>query len=318
MFAKSSNELVNLLKRWTRNIDQVDQSGSRQEGINQSYVLFALNEGKNSIQQALCNVRQELFLTSSVVTISALSTSVPAPARAIGQTRIRKIEFSETTSEEDYRTLKRCQIEDYVYSTGSPLYYTPIGTQIKIWPIPSSGYLRFWYQEQDNDMDLRRSVVKTGGMVNSGSNLQYVNVDETNSLYDAVNLVAMQECDAICISSYDGTVLVSNIPVASFDATNKRFVVESGFAYSSGQFDGKYISCGMNSCIRSALPTALQDYVIEWAKYRLQNWDASDQTPANIPILQARKAELMDLFSDPADEETISLVGSLTGNWSEN
>ena len=298
----------------------MDQSGDRQEGITQSYVLFALNEGKNSIQQALCNARQDLFLANSVITISALTTFVEVPAKTIGQTRVRIVEFSETNSDDGYSKLKKRHLEDYRYSLGSPSSYTMSGAQIKLWPSPSKGFLRVTYQAQDNDLDLRRSVVKTGGMVSAGGFLQFINLDETSLLYDAVNQLALSECDYICLSLYDGTVSFSNIPVASFDKVGNRLVIEAGYAYAgtANSMDGRYISCGLDSSIRSGLANSLQDYVMEWAKYRLQNWDASDQTPANIPILQARKAELTDLYSDPADQESIPLVGNLTGMWGDD
>ena len=47
---------VTRLKKWTRNVDQIDISGDTLEGMDVDFIVFALNTGKQQIQAAIANL----------------------------------------------------------------------------------------------------------------------------------------------------------------------------------------------------------------------------------------------------------------------
>lgn len=318
-FARSANDLVNLLKAWTRNLDQLDQSGDRQLGINESYLLFALNEGKNSIQQAVAVAQPNAFvepITSSLLTTETISYEIPD--LAITKSRVRKVQFSLTTSEQDFRTLQKIPYENlrYIKSDGQsiPLQYAQLGNRIYFAPTPASGYVRIYVQRYDDQLDVRRAKLGASGIASSGGFATEISLD--TGLLDSVNKEALRNAGVVCVNSYAGTVQVYNIPISSYDEPNNKLIVEAGvFPYSGGTLAGSYLTIGTNSTTHSKLPRDMEDYVLEWAKYRIENWDASDQVPAEVPILQTHKAQIIDLYSDSADEETPPVFGDLSGDW---
>ena len=310
---RSADYHVYNLKQWTRNIDQINQSGDRQPGVNESLLLFYLNEGKDNLQRAVANARQGMFLAFVTKQISARALEFDIPEEALSGNRIIRLDYAVTNDNSLFYQLKSANINSWDYAEGDPELYCLVGSKITTFPIPSSGYYRFCIQRRDDELDVRRGQIDAAGEILSAGNLTEI---QLTSSVDSINSTALGLAEYVCVSDYAGTVKAYNIPVESWNATTKKITVRQPYPWTAATIAaGDYITIGKNSTTHSKLAKEFEQYYVEWAKMRLRGWDASDQQFDGVTTLQTLRAEIIDSYADIAGVEFMPQTGEFTGSW---
>ena len=310
---RSADYHVNNLKQWARNIDQINQSGERQPGVNENLLLFYLNEGKDNLQRAVANARQGMFLAFVTKPITSRVLEFDIPEEALSGNRVIRLDYAATNENSKFYQLDSSNINSWDYAEGDPEKYYLVGSKVVVFPIPSSGYYRFCIQRRDDELDVRRAQIASSGEVVAGDSLTEILLEDD---IDSVNSSALKMAEYVCVSGYDGTVKGYNIPVLRYEEDVPRIVVRQPFPWTAATIaEGDYITIGKNSTTHSKLAKEFEQYYVEWAKMRLRGWDASDQEFDGVSTLQTLRAEIIDSYSDIAGVEFIPQVGELNGSW---
>lgn len=308
---RSADEHVARLKAWTRNLDQVNQTGARQPGVNEAMILFYLNEGKDNIQRAVANQAQSTFVEPETVVITSRLKEYSIPSTAISS-RVAKVEYSVDGSEKKFTPLRLQNFTSWVYSEGQPCYYAKRGNRIMPYPVPESGVLRIWIQRRDDELDVRRGVITTSGEVLTGANLTSIILETV----DTPNADAFSEAEFVCVSDWEGEVKAYNIPIASWDVGANTLNVRQPFPWTAGTIEeGDVITIGKNTTTHSKLDKDFEQYYVEWAILRVRGWDSNSETYEGAGIISTLRAEILDAHSDSADQEMIPNQGNATGDW---
>ena len=309
-----SDILVERLKTWTRNTDQLNQTGETLEGIDSNFILHALNEGKDMIQMGIVNVHQNFLAEFVTEAISSRSKTFAIPAQSVTGSKIIRLEYSPDSAEANYYRLKKHNQADMVYTEGNPRYYDVLGSNILVEPVPLAGNYRFLMPVRDPELDLRRGTVETVSAPSS-SLVSITLVDDT--LLSTPNVAALEEAEWVCVVDYAGVAQISSIPVASYSSGSRTLTMQSGFSYTSGISAGHYVVIGHRATTHSQLPFECMRYYIEWAKARILNFDSNADSIQELPFLKALREQIIETVSENADIEEIPVFGSVTGSWNE-
>jgi hypothetical protein len=305
---------VDRLSRWSRNKDQIDIAGDIAEGIDKNFILFALNQGKQQIQNAIANLHPNFFASYVTAPITTRTLSFPIPDSAINSNRIIELSYSETDVIDTYRKLRFVTPNEITYGEGSPCFYTILGNNISVMPVPETGFYRFLIQKRDPTLDLKRGTVET--ITQSGGQLTEI-VLTANELLNNVNITALQTAEWVTAVDFKGDILLDEIPIVSYTSSTRTLsVVPNGRTYNNELIGGgQTIVIGDRASTHSMLPIETQTYYVEWAKIRILHNDASVESINEMPFIVSIKQTVLESMAEHIDMQEIPQFGSLTGSW---
>lgn len=288
--------LINQIGRRTRNRRDLVTSTA---GISDDDILQALNDAQLRLQSVILQQLPHCtyFDARTTASLAAGTQAYSLPENAYLGGSIRKVEYKDTSLDEDYSTLQFMRSMDDVgdESLTLPWAYTLDGTQIRLVGVPASslGTLRFRYPKRLDQLDIRRGKVLS--VEPSGINYTSITLDN-GSVIDA-EAIESYVGDYLCVVGATGTVKYYNILIGSWSPDTITF--SGTYPNTSGTIaPGDYIVLGRYKTTHSALPVECKKYLLAYAQSDLYEADADDRAIAQKIKLAAIEDELVGLFAN--------------------
>lgn len=277
-----------------------NQSYSSTSGISQRDICDYLSTAQARLQAAILNSHPRgAFTKTTTLDVTAGTNEVALPSDFHYSGGIITAEFSANGTESSYYELDNIGEGQIVTSVrADPSDFARQGSSLILSPIPQSTVsdgLRIRYVKRLPRLDVRRGTV-SAVTLNSGASTITSLTLTTGATLDSV---ALLEDDHICVVSSTGTIKMKAIPITAIN-TGTGAVTVSTFVYEAGETiaAGDYVVSGKYATTHSELPEDVEDYLVEFAKWKLKKRDANDDSMEESQELQDRRAEIVEDFTD--------------------
>lgn len=293
---------------------QLSSSGG---GISDLEILQYLNSAQDRIFSKIVSARPKTFLAETQIDLVADQEAYTLPSTLYMGTNIVMVEYLYGSGSVDYAPLPARVLFDRRsdIKNSYPDYYIRKGNQILIQPTPSTARtngLRVTYQRRLRDLDIRRGVITSAAL--TGTTLNTITLDLTPTLAKddgtviaAANL--LNKLDYICVVDKDGTAVLDEIPVDSYDSTTGVITVTSGFTTTvlAAAFASQYVVAGTYSTTNCELPDITERYLVAYATFKLLRRQGRINEPEwQKQELQAIESDIIDSFENP-DQDIMRL-----------
>ena len=191
---------------------------------NSDLINFANEEMQIKLVPDLISIREDFFLRSKTVAITANNSRYPVPERCLGNA-LKDVFYLDANNNK--YPIRRINIHDVVTNVASgslPQHFYMLGDRINLVPTPSSatGSIEIWYYERPNQLALTASCAKITAINTSGAN-QVFTVDtdlssswSTSTYVDILSgkspfLTWAIDCAVVGITSTTITVATSGV-----------------------------------------------------------------------------------------------------------
>lgn len=265
---RTATELIAQVRLVSRNTANPDGS----YGITAAEVLQYLNDAQDRLQNLLSATKNiaKIFVTQELISLTANQEAYSISDRVLMNKQIEFVEFSVTGLVTDYVRLEKLHFLNRDTAGGTyPRGYFKRGNQILIQPTPSAtqGVVRVSYERELDDLAESTDIV-------SGT-------PATTDIVVTTGSATFSTATYICIEALDGTVLLRNGVVDSYDAPTKTITLAADVdTYLVGDavladLDGGYVQLGKYVTRISKLPDSCERYLIHYAAAELLRKDSS-------------------------------------------
>lgn len=284
------SELITAVREDTENETFTDTVG-----LSDSVILRNLNRAQRRLQQVITEEHTEAFHTQQLISLVAGTKSYALNGDAYLNTLVTQVEYSNSGNECDYYDLQTLHPREIAnYDAQYPCGYVVRNGNVIVSPVPqvSQGTLRVSYARKLDTLDTRRGTVES--TTDDGTDYTTI-VVASDTVLDATKLSSVAN---ICIVNYAGVVQHYNIPVSSYSSSTRTLTLRSGAAIADGAISaGDYVVNGAYATTHSQLPDAAEDYLIQYASWRLLKGESSVEAPAEESELAALERSLVAAYN---------------------
>lgn len=294
--------LVDQVRRATDNEDFTSTTG-----INDEEVVQYINDAQDKLQALISNQHSDVFLTQGTIDLVKGTEVYSLPSDTYLDNRIVMVEYKYGAGAGEYRKLKQRPLDyRYTVSEGEPSYYIRRAGQLLVNPIPNqtkTDGLRITYQKRLKDLDIRRAKITSASL--TGTTLDTLTLNLTSSLTKDGSLQASGESvfnsvDYISVIDRDGTTVLEEIPIDSYDESTGIITVTSGFTTTvlAAAFVDQYIVMGKTATTHTELPDMCERFLIAYAAWKLLKRDASVEGDEQESELISMGRDIVNAFGN--------------------
>lgn len=294
------------------------QSYSSTAGLQQIEVIQYFNDAQDRLQSVIISrvPHSTFFDTFYEQSLVALQNfyNISSSGDAYFGNAIRLVQFSYDGQDRNYSVMDRTFTRDLnPYPTMYPNGYEIRGNQIIVTPMPSSsvGTLKTTYVKRLDDLDTMRAYING---TPSGAILDLTNA--TLGSPSTENEALFVKNTYVCISDYQGNVMLRNGLISSYNATTDDLTLAANVStylvtgYTLANLADGYLTVGKNTTTISKLPEDTERYLIAYARWMLFERKSSTDTADNSSILGAIENDVVAMMGsgilEPMIPPTIS------------
>lgn len=305
---RSVSELITSIRGDTRNED-VPTATSR-VGIADADIVRYMNYAQERCQAFILKANPKTFQNTILMNIVSGQEEYVIPDRIYGGERIVNVQFSPDGQQRNYYDLPEKGINyRYTYQMARPSFYIRRSGSILVNPIPTwaTSVLRITYERQVDTLALKYGPVSAAN---------------STSLTVTGITTEIKKNDFICVSKYDGTVMLRNALVTNVAGTtvtaNVSASLVTGYTTSDLTSSDCYVTVGKYTTIVSQLPDICERYLEVYAGYKLFKRDSSSDDGGAADELKAIQEEILASYQDSQkDEINIQIVEPTLVVWGD-
>lgn len=276
-------------------------------GVSDNEILQYLTQAQRYIQsQILRQVGHTNFFDATTTSsITASTKSYTLPSDCYFNHKVRRVRYSSTNQARDYRDIYPLASTRWVEDgdISEPIAYALGNGTLYIDGVPTSsqGTLQITYVRRLDRLDKRRGKVASASM--SGGNYVSIELEDDNDLDsdEITNYIG----DYLCSNSILGAVGYYNAQIADYDSSTRIITLTSSPTTSGTISAGDYITLGRYSTTHSKLPDECEDFLINFADWKLKKGDSSeDSIEANQEMVMLMD-DIIAQFSNLVGMETV-------------
>lgn len=303
---KSCDELVVNVRGDTRNED-APTSASRL-GIPSSDFVRYLNYAQERCQSLVLKTNPGAFRSEYITNTIAGTEAYTVPDRVFSGERIINVQYSLDGTDRAYTDLpERALNNRNTNSYFLPAFYIRRSSSVLINPIPSSSAskLRIAYERQVDSLALRNGLIGSTGastIVLTAPTTEQQALLTTNTY--------------ICISKFDGTVLLRNALISTFTAGTTITVVGTVTSYLvtgfvAADLVGAYVTVGRYTTTHSTLSDICERYLEVYCGMKIFMRDSGNDVTESKAELEMLEQDIVQTYQDSyRDEMSIQIDNS--------
>ena len=292
--------LEDIIRPKTGNVEySVDSdTGATVEGISDNLILSFINDALQFIQSRIIAVYPGEFVTENVQNTVVGQEEYSITDNIFLKNKFISVEFSDDGDLENYDPLPPAGLHQRNTSSGTPYQYIRRNGKILLNPIPkdASGKLRVNFYRALDKLNIRRGTIASIGVQTDPLFTDIALI--SNDYYDQYDI---DNAQYICIVNKYGEVLDYNVPIVSFDSTNKAITIATQTLVGTTNdyiVTGKYQS----THLASGTPERILDYCKVFAQARIHNTDSSsDEINERIEVATVLN-DIVDQFSEMTED----------------
>lgn len=297
--------LITTLRNQTHSTDY-DESN----GVLDATIIQYFNDAHQNLRGIVFGTGPDQYLKTALINTVAGTESYPLPDDSFLGSSVVSVEYKYGTDTGQYARMSKKSLHTrHSADRGTPSSYIPFATGLLLSPVPDKsvvGGLRITYEPLLSTLDIRRGVVASCSI--SNDLLVSITCDLSPSLSKdvavptagAIELVAT---DFISVVDRDGVILLSEIPVDSYDTVTGVITISGPFDLTSAEAavqipSGSYVVSGRYASSHSPFPDFCTSFLIAYAKYLVcREIGNADQISAQADI-QALAQVITETFSN--------------------
>jgi len=198
---------------------------------------------------------------------------------------VERSELSTFSNSESYVALK--YISPNERRTGWGYFFR--GRDIIIAPKPQTGKVRITFTKRLTNLDIRRGKV---GVISPGSYLQLA----AGTVPQGTDFANIDYC---CVIDGDGTIILGEIPVSSYNQGSRRIFTSSTL---TGVTTDHYVVYGKYATTHSGLDDIAERYLIEYCNMRIFMRDSSNDIRFQSALVNDLEKEIIGLYAEPGND----------------
>lgn len=269
---------------------------SATNGVPQSVPVQAAREAVIHCQNSLYLAAPRLFDIITYLTPVVSQIEYDLPANTFIGAAIASVEYSPSSSDNDYF---RMALADYGYrtgGTGTPSRFVPYGENKLIVDPPVSvtgGLFRVVHGANLDEPDLRRGKIASRTLDGPLANYLTV-VLENDSNLDETTIEANEY---FCANDKDGTVKYYNVNYTAYDSTTKTLTLNTTTPVASGTLVvGDYITIGKYSTSHIKLHPIAEPIILAFIRRRFYLGKSSDDVTSEEDNIAAFTKEMVAVY----------------------
>lgn len=273
-------------------------------GIKDSEFLRYINDAQVRVHGKIIKQHPSVFVAEKVENIVGNQESYTLPSDIYAGNKITMVEYSPTSSDNDYYVLQYDSIRNRDKgSMGDPVYYMRKSGTVMLKPVPTSsrGKLRISYIRKIPRLDTIRGVVATATL-DSGTNT--ITTLELNVSTEVVDSNELNKFTRMSIVDEEGEVQMQNIKYTNVNSSTGVVTVDPSFTYTTGETIsvGDNVVAGSYSSTHSELDDLVERYLIEYATMKILQRDSSSDLTSQFSILQSMEQDIIDSYAELTDD----------------
>lgn len=315
--------LVDEIRRSTESVSN--------KGFSDLEIIYYLNEAQEHLYSEIVKRAPKLFTEEVMIDIVADQTDYDLPSDCYNGAGIIAVEIKWGINDNEYVLMpaRSIYLRRTDWKIDLPYWYDRVNSKIRLSPMPNQDILsglRVRYQRKLRTLDIRRGVLSN--LSKTGSTLDTLTIDLTPPLGKDDGTVQaardlLNKADYISIVAKDGTAVLTDIPVDSYDSTTGIITIGTVFdpiTKTSSAFTTTltgpdllthYVVVGFNATTHLELDSACERYLINHAQFKLLSrlgvqlepqFSASSRDKMEEDILKAYEEpdqDIMPIEPDP-------------------
>lgn len=276
-------------------------------GIQDSEIIRALSNAQDRIAALILNTYPKLYLVTKDIETVANQKLYDYPVDLFLDSRIETMWFSRDGNERYFFKIDKLESYERRFGqNGSPIGYTLQKKQFGLEPTPlsSGGLVRMLYQKAFAQLDKRRGSIGDVVLDTDALTITTISID-TESTYTE-EMTYLQNKEYICICDKDGNIKMKSIPISEINQESGLITIDPSFVFDSDETIavGDYVVGGKYSSTHSELSDNVERYFIEFAKWRVQRRDSSDDSRETNQELKDMEAEIISSYANANKDVT--------------
>lgn len=276
-------------------------------GVSDNEILQYLTQAQRYIQsQVLRQVgHTNFFDTTTTASVVGGQKNYTLPSDCYFGHKVRRVRYTSTNQAADYCDIYPVGSTRFTedFTATSPTGYAVGNGTLVLTAVPTSsqGTLQITYPRRLDRLDIRRG--KIAAVVTDAGNYSTIELEDDDDL-DSTEITKYIG-DYLCVNSILGVVNYYNAQIADYDA-GTRIVTLTGADTDDGTIAaGGYITLGRYSTTHSKLPDECEDYLINFADWKLKKGDSSeDASEANAEMVMLMD-DIIAQFANMVSLETV-------------
>lgn len=292
--------LITQVQRATEN----ERSGAN-DGISLEEYYQYLTDGQRFIQGKIIEAGSTRFQTSEEWSAEG-DESRNLPYDILSPEAVVSLEYSPSTSADDFRRVQRGRQLERWSKSGVPFQYVLQGQTLKINAYPSAGTFRLTYQKRLPAIDKRRATVASRTLSSTAISAL------TLSGYTAADYDLF---DHLTVVGWDGTIRMRGIPYTAVNSGTGVVTIQgSTYTFPTGSTApvGDYVCLGEYATTHPQLDDQCESVLLLYCQKRILMRDSSDDAIGNDVEMQVLLAQMLTNY-EAADIEEVPILHN--GEW---
>lgn len=249
------------------NIRSDSNDSSSPYAVSTADILRFINYANQRLWSLILQTNPGSFQKETTISTVVNQRAYTPDANVYMKERFVKVEYKETTNDNDYYRLKEMKQSEYMARPVSiPVGYIRRSGQILPNPPISvdTGTFRLTYEAAPNTIKQKVGVIAS--VTDTGSAVTAIALDTSS---DDETTLAAADFDFICITDIFGNSTMLNIPVTAYTSGTGAFTMSS-HTYEDGEAIavGSYVTLGKYTSSTSNLPDLCERYIQAYATWK--------------------------------------------------